>query len=338
MNAPAVALPASPVRVAAGAVVIFTAGLLALALLAAAVSRTPAEQPVPGTLDSAGIPAAYVSWVLRAGSLCPAFSPPVIAAQDDVESGWNPHARSPSGAEGVAQFLPSVFPTWGRNDDDTGNVSPFNPRDAIMAQGRFDCALAELAQRLIDAGQAHGTVSDLALAAYNAGPTQVEQAHGVPPDAVGYVQSVDALASSKYSIVPAGGDTAELTAVAAAETALGTPYQWGGSCENPHGPNPAGWCDCSSLVQMAWSTAGIYLPRTTFEQRHAGTQVASVGQLRPGDLVFIPGSDGTAANPGHVGMYVGHGMLIDAPQSGQLVHFTPLAPWIPQVVALRHIG
>ncbi len=190
-------------------------------------------------------------------------------------------------------------------------MSPFNPDDEIMAQGRYDCSLADVAQHLIATGQATGTATDLALAAYNAGPGTVEAAHGIPQDAAAYVHQIDTLAATRYSEATVTATTKGLTAVAAAETALGTPYHFGGSCSGPHGSNPAGWCDCSSLTQMAWHAAGVDLPRTTYQQVYSGMPVASVSDLQPGDLIFIPGSDGTPASPGH-GLYVGNGWLIDA--------------------------
>lgn len=147
--------------------------------------RRPARSdgPAGSGVNTTQIPAAYVRWVLAAGSICPAITPAVIAAQDQAESGWNPTAVSPAGAEGIAQFLPSTFPDWGRDDDRTGNVSPFNPADEIMAQGRYDCSLASLMSRLAASGRVSGSVVDLALASYNAGPGAVEIAHGVPADA-----------------------------------------------------------------------------------------------------------------------------------------------------------
>jgi cell wall-associated NlpC family hydrolase len=294
----------------------------------------PWDLPPAAVLNTSAVPSQYLTWVLRAGSMCTAITPAIIAAQDQTESGWNPRAVSPAGAEGIAQFLPGTFTTWGRNDDGTGNVSPFNPADAIMAQSRYDCSLAALAQQLIDRGAATGTATDLALAAYNAGPGAVEAAHGIPAAAAAYVQKIDMLAATTYSATTGKG----AVAVRAAESALGTPYQYGGSCDDPHGPDPSGRCDCSSLVQMAWAAAGIDLPRTTYLQVHSGTPVLNVADLQPGDLIFIPGSDGTAANPGHVGMYVGNGWLINAPQTGQDVQFAQVSDWADQIVAMRHIG
>ncbi|MDA2814155.1 NlpC/P60 family protein [Nocardiopsis sp. RSe5-2] len=63
--------------------------------------------------------------------------------------------------------------------------------------------------------------------------------------------------------------------------------------------------DCSSLVQAAWREAGVSLPRTTYDQVNAGTNV-SWDQMQPGDLIFFYGG------PDHVGMYVGGGKMVHA--------------------------
>ena len=55
-----------------------------------------------------------------------------------------------------------------------------------------------------------------------------------------------------------------------------------------------------------------------------GTPVASLAEAQPGDLVFFPGSDGTAASPGHVGIYIGNGEMIDAPHTGTDVRVEPV--------------
>jgi cell wall-associated NlpC family hydrolase len=89
---------------------------------------------------------------------------------------------------------------------------------------------------------------------------------------------------------------------------------------------------------MAYEAAGISLPRTTFQQVYAGAPVYSFTGLKPGDLLFTPGSDGTAADPGHVGMYIGSGQVIDAPQTGENVEITPFSGyWENNVVAMRRI-
>ncbi|AIV34830.1 peptidoglycan DD-metalloendopeptidase family protein [Streptomyces sp. R1] len=136
---------------------------------------------VGGGLKGGAVPAQYVPWVLKAGALCDVIKPAVVAAQIEAESGWNPNAVSPVGAEGLSQFMPGTWKTWGRDDDGNGRVSPYDPGDAIMAQGRYDCALAEQVEGYKKRGEASGETLDLALAAYNAGPGAVQQYHGIPP-------------------------------------------------------------------------------------------------------------------------------------------------------------
>ena len=61
-------------------------------------------------------------------------------------------------------------------------------------------------------------------------------------------------------------------------------------------------------MQQAYRAAGESgSPATTADQVHAGTAVPGPADLRPGDLILIPGSGGTRADPGHVGMYLGSG-------------------------------
>lgn len=337
--------PANRAAAVLAAVLALILALLLLLALSVPYGATPdLVVPANALLRTSAIPAQYVPWVERAGEECPEITSPIIAAQIQEESHWNPDAVSRKHALGIAQFLAGTFTTWGRNDDGTGNVSPFNPADEIMAQGRYDCALAAQMTELRSQGVVSGSVLDLTLAAYNAGPRNVELADGPPAYTASYYQGIESLAAGKYSqpptaaSPPGAGSQAGQTAVSAAESALGTPYQYGGSCSDPHGTNPSGWCDCSSLVQMAWAAAGVAIPRTTYEQWLAGTPVASVSQLSPGDLIFIPGSDATAAGPGHVGMYIGNGQLIDAPYTGASVQVAPVSSWGSQIVAMRHIG
>ncbi|MEU7033616.1 NlpC/P60 family protein [Streptomyces sp. NPDC046237] len=133
-----------------------------------------------------------------------------------------------------------------------------------------------------------------------------------------------------YSI-PKDADPRARTAIDWAMHQLGTMYQWGGSCTAPHGPDPMGRCDCSSLMQQAYAKAGIQLTRTTYTQVNEGTAV-SVNALKPGDLIF---SRGTAARPEHVGMYMGEGLVIEAPRTGKPVRITPLKDW--DVLAARRV-
>ncbi|MBE1468214.1 cell wall-associated NlpC family hydrolase [Kibdelosporangium phytohabitans] len=101
------------------------------------------------------------------------------------------------------------------------------------------------------------------------------------------------------------------TALAAINYACGQrglPYVWGGD-----GPQEGGF-DCSGLTKAAYSAAGITLPRTAHTQFHAGPRVPAGQPLLPGDLVFY-GNPATKIH--HVGLYIGGGLMIDAPDRGQ---------------------
>jgi cell wall-associated NlpC family hydrolase len=94
------------------------------------------------------------------------------------------------------------------------------------------------------------------------------------------------------------------TAVAAAYRQLGDPYDWAAD-----GP---GSFDCSGLTAFVWAAAGVTLPHSSQAQFDVGSHV-SRGELAPGDLVFF------GAPIHHVGIYVGNGQMIDAPQTGDVV-------------------
>lgn len=98
--------------------------------------------------------------------------------------------------------------------------------------------------------------------------------------------------------------------VAAVEAQIGKPYQLGGV-----GPSVF---DCSGLVQTAAAKVGLKLPRVSSEQFSAGTPVNSA-DLQPGDLVFSewPGDD--VPHHGHVAVYAGGGMIVEAPHPGGVV-------------------
>ncbi|MER5211031.1 C40 family peptidase [Streptomyces sp. NPDC002838] len=131
--------------------------------------------------------------------------------------------------------------------------------------------------------------------------------------------------------IPRDADPKARKAIEWAMHQLGTLYQWGGSCTNSHGPDPMGRCDCSSLMQQAYAHAGVTLTRTTYTQVNEGKAV-SPAQLEPGDLIF---SRGTAARPEHVGMYMGEGLVIEAPRTSKPVRITPIKDWT--ILAARRV-
>ncbi|MFG3026488.1 C40 family peptidase [Streptomyces sp. NPDC048254] len=131
--------------------------------------------------------------------------------------------------------------------------------------------------------------------------------------------------------IPADTDPKARKAIIWAMQQLGTLYQWGGSCTNAHGPDPMGRCDCSSLMQQAYAHAGVPLTRTTYTQVNEGKAV-SPARLEPGDLIF---SRGTASRPEHVGMYMGEGLVIEAPRTTKPVRITPIKDWT--ILAARRV-
>jgi cell wall-associated NlpC family hydrolase len=90
-------------------------------------------------------------------------------------------------------------------------------------------------------------------------------------------------------------------AVQFAYNQLGCPYVYGGT-----GPCGSGF-DCSGLTMSAWASAGVSIPRTSYGQ--ATLPAVSTSNLQPGDILEFAGDS-------HVGIYVGGGKLIDAPQPG----------------------
>ncbi|MER6599162.1 C40 family peptidase [Streptomyces rubiginosohelvolus] len=133
--------------------------------------------------------------------------------------------------------------------------------------------------------------------------------------------------------IPADAPAKVQTAIRWALGQLDTPYQWGGSCADSHGKDPMGRCDCSSLMQGAYKAAGVSLTRTTYTQVKEGKPV-EVGSVRAGDLLF---TEGSAATPEHVGMAIGHGLIVHAPKTGDVVRITTLASWKPQILAARRV-
>ncbi|WP_354640977.1 C40 family peptidase [Kitasatospora camelliae] len=99
-------------------------------------------------------------------------------------------------------------------------------------------------------------------------------------------------------------------AIGFARAQLGKPYVWGAT-----GPDSF---DCSGLVQAAYRSAGISLPRTTYAQIAAAPRITR-DQLQPGDLVFF------YAGVTHVGLYTGNGQMIHAPHPGAPVRYESIS-------------
>lgn len=130
--------------------------------------------------------------------------------------------------------------------------------------------------------------------------------------------------------IPAGTSAQARATVTFALAQLGKPYVYGAT-----GPDSY---DCSGLTQSSWAAAGMSISRTTSTQVHDGT-ATTAAHLAPGDLVLVPGSDGTLAAPGHVGMFIGWGLVVEAPHTGDVVKVVTYTSFLYQgLSALRHIA
>ena len=99
-------------------------------------------------------------------------------------------------------------------------------------------------------------------------------------------------------------------AVKLALDAVGTPYRWGGE-------SPSTGFDCSGLVRWAYGRVGVDLPHNSYALYSEGRNVRESG-MEAGDILFFEGL-------GHVGLYLGRGRMVHAPQTGRNVEVVRLA-------------
>ncbi|RZU29566.1 transglycosylase-like protein with SLT domain [Streptomyces sp. BK022] len=267
-------------------------------------------------LAKGAVPAAYQTLVQKWGNLCPAINPALLAAQLYQESGFNPGARSPAKAQGIAQFIPGTWATHGVDGDGDGDRDVWDPDDAIPSAASYDCELAKYVRDV------PGDVSANMLAAYNAGAYAVIRYGGVPPyrETRNYVKTITTLAKSFAAPVARVDPSRQAAgAIAYAQSKLGTPYLWGGTGTAAQ----SGRFDCSGLTQASYDKVGIKLPRVANDQYNAGPHPAR-NELLPGDLVFFSHDPTDSRAIHHVGIYVGGGYMIDAPRTGAVIRFDPI--------------
>jgi cell wall-associated NlpC family hydrolase len=291
------------------------------------------------------IPADYLMWYRKVGLQ---YNVPwtILAGIGKVESdhgrsrlrgvltGWNPFgAAGPmqigvTGAAGNEWGGKPVHPASehvngvATDEDGKPTVSVYDPADAIAGAAKY----------LIE----HGVQSDpsAAIFAYNHLESYVVdvQSWASTYGSGGYTVSAVSAGGSGGSGGSGGAcnsvldaavapNAAVQTAIDFAEQQLGKPYLWGGT-----GPDAF---DCSGLVMMAYRAAGIYLERTSQQQWKSEPKVPAP-QVQPGDLVFFAGADGTTIAPGHVGLVIGNGQMIEAYGTGFPIRIssygTPASP------------
>jgi peptidoglycan DL-endopeptidase CwlO len=310
-----------------GPIVMFAGGgLLAESAVSCTSTAGPTAQPGPTQLARDSIPANYLGWFRSIGGR---YHVPwmILAGIGKVESDFGrsnlPGVHSGANAFGAAGPMqigiggaagnqwggapvhPASEEVNGVATDATGDgvASVYVPADAIAGAAKLllaDGVLTDVDQAIFDYNHLQSYVQAVLHWAgiYARGGYQVTLS--VTPDCLpGVGQAPNAAAAA---------------AISYAEDQLGKPYQWGGT-----GPDAF---DCSGLVMMAYRAAGIDIPRTSQQQWAWGPRVRP-SQVEPGDLVFFAGSDGTAESPGHVGLVIGGGLMIEAYATGYPIRVAP---------------
>jgi soluble lytic murein transglycosylase-like protein len=141
------------------------------------------------------VPQEYRALLKKAARRCDAVPVEVLAAQIAAESGWDPAAVSPAGAQGIAQFMPSVWEQYGIDANKDGKADVWDPVDAIHSAAELNCVNRQLVR------DASGSRLRNTLAAYNAGYGSVLRYDGVPPypETRNYVERI--LASAKTIVL-----------------------------------------------------------------------------------------------------------------------------------------
>jgi cell wall-associated NlpC family hydrolase len=280
----------------------------------------PAAQPAASAAGKS-IPANYLTWYKKVGqqSRIPWTVLAGIGTEESdngqsalpgVHSGTNAFGAAGPMQIGVGGASTNTWAGVATNEDGKGAASVYDPADAIAGAAKYlnQHGYQSNPQGAIFAyNHADWYVQDVLNFAsrYSSGGFTVTAA--TQPGGSGTCAGNMVLAAET---VP---NSAVATAINFAQQQLGKPYLWGGT-----GPDAF---DCSGLVMMAYRQAGIYIARTS-QAQWTTEQHIPASQVRPGDLVFFAGSDGTAAAPGHVGIVIGGGKMIEAYATGYPVRIS----------------
>ena len=286
--------------------------VMLLTLLGGGTAADAAAVPAaPGVLRPGAVPAEYEALIQKAAQTCPGITAPLLAAQLEAESGWNPNAVSPVGAQGLAQFMPGTWLSEGVDGDGDGIRDPFNPADAIASQASFMCKL--LAAVIADQGLTGDSI-DLALAAYNAGLGAVQQYHGIPPypETQAYVTRIRALtaryADSAASAPGAGPPGSWVRPIHGAQITSGFGYRWGRLHAGIDIAAPIGtpvYAASNGTVIAAGPANGFgqwvkirHPGNVTTVYGHLSREAVTVGQaVQPGQLIADSGNEGHSTGP-----------------------------------------
>jgi cell wall-associated NlpC family hydrolase len=188
----------------------------------------------------------------------------------------------------------------------------------LRAEARARLAAEERALKAQQAAAAAAAAR--AKAATTPTTTAAAPTPAAPPPAAPTTTTTPATTTEPVPTIPAGPGHPEAATIALRY--LGIPYLWGGA-------SPATGFDCSGLVMYVYAQLGIQLPHYAAAQYQLGTPVDR-SQLQPGDLVFFDALD-------HVGIYIGNGQFVHAPQTGDVVKITALSDFGDAYVGARRI-
>lgn len=264
----------------------------------------PGAAPTQGSgtnYDSIGIFQQRASWGTVAQRLDPVVSTGLFMARLTSDNGWKSE------------------PPWVAAQDVQRSAYDGRPRPANhnsrIYGGNYEANFA-LARRVV-AQVEHAATRQQCGALSGGLPANREPgSHGLP---------------ASYAI-PSSATPAEARVIAFAIAQLDKPYVYGAA-----GPTAY---DCSGLTMAAWSRAGVPLPHSASAQAREGTATTPEA-LVPGDLVLVPGDDGTLAAPGHVGLYLGDGLVLNAADERDGIRVQTYDNFLQVghgLAAVRHIG
>lgn len=251
----------------------------------------------------------------------------LLKAVAKKESGFNENAVSSSGAVGIMQLMEGTATAY-------GCMNRYEAESNIMAGALY---LASLITRFNNI--------ELALAAYNAGPANVEKYGGIPPfeETQNYVASVmnsycgleDYSTTVSKSVISVSLDNMNKLSSENTAPSLGTivalyacqyvgnPYKWGGNdLENG--------VDCSGFVKEVYKRFGVELPRNSQDLREVGSQVCvgwNESLVKPGDIICYDG---------HVSIYIGNNSIVHAAGKKEGIKITKKADY-RSVICVRRI-
>jgi len=286
--------------------------IMLLMLLGGGIAAHAAAAPsAPGALRPGAVPPQYEALVQKAAQTCPGITAPLLAAQLEAESGWNPRAVSPAGAQGLAQFTPGTWAIEGLDGDGDGARDPFDPADAIASQASYMCGL--LAAVTADPSLT-GDPIDLALAAYNAGLSAVQRYGGVPPyaETQGYIIRIRnlmaAYADPRASAAGAGPPGSWVRPIKGAPITSGFGVRWGRLHAGLDFGTPIGtpiYAASNGTVTAVGPASGYgqwvklqHPGNVTTVYGHISHWTVTVGQpVQAGQLIAYSGNEGRSTGP-----------------------------------------